>query len=53
MSSPRPGAVNVEERLEDFQHDLAVIGQIAGLVASLRQSYEVRSLNNDCFRCCI
>ena len=33
--------MNVEERLEDFQHDLAVIGQIAGLVASLRQSYDV------------
>jgi len=41
VSSPRPGAANVEQRLEDLQHDLAVIGQIAGLIASLRQGYDV------------
>ena len=41
VSSPRPGAKNVEEHLEELQHDLALIGQIAGLVASLRKSYDV------------
>ena len=41
VSSPRPGAKNVEEHLEELQHDLALIGQIAGLVASLRKNYDV------------
>ena len=31
----------MEEHLEELQHDLALIGQIAGLVASLRKSYDV------------
>lgn len=29
------------EHFEDLQQDLAVIGQIAGLVATLRRSYQV------------
>ncbi|XP_048580947.1 rho guanine nucleotide exchange factor 10 isoform X2 [Nematostella vectensis] len=34
-----------QEHFEDLQHDMTVIGQIAGLVATLRRSYQV--LDND------
>lgn len=30
------------EHFEDLQQDLAIIGQIAGLVSTLRRSYQVR-----------
>ncbi len=50
VSSPRPGAKKVEEELEALQHDLAVIGQIAGLVATLRKSHEVSANVNS--KCC-
>lgn len=34
------------EHFEDLQQDLAVIGQIAGLVATLRRSYRVRLIHS-------
>lgn len=34
------------EHFEDLQQDLAVIGQIVGLVATLRRSYRVRSIHS-------
>ncbi|KAK3738107.1 hypothetical protein QZH41_013838, partial [Actinostola sp. cb2023] len=34
-----------QEHFADLQHDLAIIGQIAGLVATLRRSYQI--LDND------
>ena len=40
-SSPRPGLEGTPQLLEDLQHDIAIIGEIAGKVASLRRPYEV------------
>ena len=37
----RKGYSGCIEHFEDLQHDLAVVGQIAGLVATLRRSYQV------------
>eukprot|EP00794_Sanderia_malayensis_P015148 gene15148-16705_t len=44
VSSPRPGGKDLQEELETLQHDLAVIGQIAGLVGTLRKKYEVSQI---------
>ena len=43
-SSPRPGLEGTPQLPEDLQHDIAIIGEIAGKVASLRRSYKVQKL---------
>lgn len=37
----RQATVEVQQHIEDLQHDLAIVGQIAGLAASLRGKHEV------------
>lgn len=49
ISSPRPGGKNSSQLIEDLQHDIALIGEIAGKVASLRRSYrflDTKKVNN-------
>ena len=38
----RQATVEIQKHIEDLQHDLAVIGQIAGLASSLRGKHQVR-----------
>ena len=45
----RKGYSGCQEHFEDLQHDLAVIGQIAGLTATLRRSYQVSGIFVFCF----
>ena len=37
----RQATVEIQKHIEDLQHDLAVIGQIAGLASSLRGKHQV------------
>lgn len=38
----RQATAEIQKHIENLQHDLAVIGQIAGLASSLRGEHQVR-----------